>query len=425
MHYDTIVIGAGLAGLMAALRRAEQGERVLVLAKGHGATHWVSGQIDVLAGDANPLAGVARLAAEHSEHPYARVGLAALEAGIARLRALCADAAYPLAGNLHQRLLLPTALGALRPTTLAPATMVAGESRQLGDGRSTLIAGFRELRDFFPPLAAANLRAQGFPADGCYLTLPPTGRRQGFDPVILARLFETAEFRAEVGRQLAEHTQRGGYARVGLPAVLGLRQATEAVRDLQARAGALIFEIPTLPPSVPGIRLYQTLEAALLRLDGRVQLGAFVRRGEGRGTTLEAVYSEAAAREQRHTARRWVLATGGLAGGGVRATPDGALRETALDLPVRGPNGRPDWFARRFLDPGGHPVFCAGIAVDAALRPLDAADCVVYSNVAVAGSAIAGFDPIREGCLEGVAIATGYAAGGMSGETGFPRASLR
>ncbi len=413
MHYDTIVIGAGLAGLMAAIGRAGQGERVLVLAKGHGATHWASGQVDLLAGDANPLAAVARLAAERPEHPYARVGLPALEAGVAHLRALCANATYPLAGNLHQRLLLPTALGALRPTTLAPTTMVAGESRQLGDGRPTLIAGFHELRDFFPPLAAANLRAQGLPADGCYLTLPPTGRRQGFDPVILARLFDTADFRAEVGRQLATQVQRGGYARVGLPAVLGLRQATEVVRDLQARAGALIFEIPTLPPAVPGIRLYQALEAALLRLGGRIQLGAFVRRGEGRGTTLEAVYSEAAAREQRHTAQRWVLATGGLAGGGVRATHDGTLRETALDLPVRGPNGRPDWFARRFLDPAGHPVFSAGIAVDAALRPLDAAGRVVFGNVVVAGSAIAGFDPIREGCLEGVAIATGYAAGRM------------
>lgn len=413
MHYDTIVIGAGLAGLMAALGRAGQGERVLVLAKGHGATHWASGQIDVLASDPNPLAAVERLRNERPDHPYTLVGAPALEAGIARLRALCADAAYPLVGNLQQCLLLPTALGALRPTTLAPATMVAGESRQLADGRPTLIAGFAELRDFFPPLAAANLRAQGFPADGRYLTLPPSGRRQGFDPLVLARLFERAEFRAEVGRQLAAEVRRGGYARVGLPAVLGLRLATEVVRDLQAYAGALIFEIPTLPPSVPGMRLYQVLEEALLRLGGRVQPGASVRRGEGRDTTLEAVYSEAAAREQRHVAWRWVLATGGLAGGGLRATPEGEVRETALGLPVRAPNGRAGWFARRFLDPAGHPVFGAGIAVDAALRPLDAAGRVVYANVAVAGSAIAGYDPIREGCLEGVAVATGYATGAM------------
>ena len=36
MTYDTIVIGAGVAGLTAALRLADEGKRVLVTAKGIG-----------------------------------------------------------------------------------------------------------------------------------------------------------------------------------------------------------------------------------------------------------------------------------------------------------------------------------------------------------------------------------------------------
>jgi glycerol-3-phosphate dehydrogenase subunit B len=43
MAYDVIVIGAGLAGLTGGLRLAEAGQRVLLLAKGHGATHWANG----------------------------------------------------------------------------------------------------------------------------------------------------------------------------------------------------------------------------------------------------------------------------------------------------------------------------------------------------------------------------------------------
>ena len=38
-HHDVVVVGAGLAGLTAAVRLAEAGARVLVLAKGVGATH--------------------------------------------------------------------------------------------------------------------------------------------------------------------------------------------------------------------------------------------------------------------------------------------------------------------------------------------------------------------------------------------------
>jgi glycerol-3-phosphate dehydrogenase subunit B len=413
MNYDTIVIGAGISGLMAAIGRAEGGERVLLLAKGHGTTHWAAGCVDILDAGDDPLAAAALLAAERPDHPYALAGADALEQGLARLRAACEAAGYPLVGNANRTLRLPTPLGALRPTALVPATMAAGDSRQLMDGRPTLIAGLHEFRDFFPPLIAANLRAQGIPADSAYLAMPPTERHREFGPMIFARLFDKPEFRAQIGAQLHDHVRGGGYARVGLPAILGLKHAAEAVRDLQARAGALIFEIPTLPTSVPGTRIFHALQDELVRLGGRVQIGSFVQRAEAMGDTLSAIYTEAAAREQRHTARRWVLATGGVAGGGVRAFHTGELRETALGLPLRAPNGGAEWFAPRFLDEGGHPVFRSGVAVDAQLRPVDAAGRVVYSNVAVAGSALAGFDPIREGCLEGVAVATGWRAGAL------------
>ncbi|GIW90822.1 MAG: anaerobic glycerol-3-phosphate dehydrogenase subunit B [Pirellulaceae bacterium] len=409
--YDTIVIGAGLAGMMAAIGRAERGERVLVLAKGHGATHWSTGCIDLLAGGEDPWAAIAQVAVQNPQHPYALAGPRMIEDGINRLRAIAEAAGYPLVGSFTRNLLLPTALGALRPTAFAPATMIAGDARQLRDGRPTLIASFAELRDFFPPLIAANLRAQGIAAEAAQLTVPPTHHRHDISPVTLARLCDQPTFRAHLGEQLADLVRKGGYARIGLPAILGLKHATEVVRDLQNRAGALIFEIPTLPVSVPGMRLYHLLEDAFLKLGGRIQLGGFVMRAEHIGDTLVAVFSEAAAREQRHTARRWVLATGGILGGGVRATPDGHLHETALDLPLQTPDGRAGWFAPRFLNAHGHPVFQTGVRVDQRLRPLDAAGRLVYENVQITGGALAGYDPIREGCLEGAAIATGWAAG--------------
>ncbi|WP_298821407.1 glycerol-3-phosphate dehydrogenase subunit GlpB [Chloroflexus sp.] len=409
--YDTIVIGAGLSGMMAAIGRAERGEKVLVLAKGYGATHWSTGCIDLLAGCDDPFHGITQLAAQRPHHPYALAGPTMIEGGIARLRAICEAAGYPLVGNLNRHMLLPTALGALRPTTFAPVTMIAGDARQLRDGRPTLIAGFAELRDFFPPLIAANLRAQGIAATAAQLAMPPVGRQRDFSPATLARLCEQPAFRASLGEQLAALARQGDYARIGLPAILGLKHATEVVRDLQNRAGALVFEIPTLPVSVPGMRLYQILEDEFLRLGGRIQLGGFVQRGESISDTLVAVFSEAAAREQRHAARRWVLATGGILGGGARATPEGYVRETALDLPLQAPAGRAGWFAPRFLNEEGHPIFQSGVRVDERLRPLDAAGRLVYDNVMVVGGALAGFDPIREGCLEGAAIATGWMAG--------------
>lgn len=404
---DTIVIGAGLAGLMGALALAEAGLRPLVLAKGQGATHWTAGTIDVwgAATGRGPREELRDLAAARPDHPYARVGVAGVEEALARFRALTEAARYPYVGSLDRNVLLPTAIGALRPAALLPATMAAGDARLGGE---VLLAGFRELRDFFPPLAAANLTAQGFPARGVYLRLPPVRRQLDFYTRTFAQLFDDPAFREDVGRQL--RALRGGATRIGLPAVLGLRDPLGVVAELQSISGAQVFEIPTLPASVPGMRLFAIFRAAIAAAGGQVQLGSLVLRGAGDAGRLGAVYSEAAAREQEHRGSRFLLATGGIAGGGVRTDHTGAVWETALGLPLHAPESRGDWFAPRFLDRGGHPVYRAGVATDERLRPLDGQGRVVYANVAVAGAALAGCDPVRERCYGGLALATGWRA---------------
>ncbi len=89
----------------------------------------------------------------------------------------------------------------------------------------------------------------------------------------------------------------------------------------------------------------------------------------------------------------------------------GIIRETALDLPVRAPANRADWFSPRFLDPAGHAIYTAGIPVDPCLRPIDLHGAPVYTNVAVAGATLGGTDTVRERSRSGVSIATGWAAG--------------
>ncbi|MFZ1550960.1 MAG: FAD-binding protein, partial [Anaerolineae bacterium] len=43
---DLLVIGAGLAGLQAAITAAQAGARVRLIAKGLSATHWAAGTVD-------------------------------------------------------------------------------------------------------------------------------------------------------------------------------------------------------------------------------------------------------------------------------------------------------------------------------------------------------------------------------------------
>ena len=150
-HHDAVVIGAGLAGLTAAVRLAEGGARVLVLAKGVGATHLSAGTIDVLGyasfrrGPARALThgapesvehpgdALGRLAAEWPAHPYGLVGPAAVTAAVDWLKGCVAAgslAPYSYQGGLEENLLLPTALGVPRPSAVVPETMAGGDLRR-------------------------------------------------------------------------------------------------------------------------------------------------------------------------------------------------------------------------------------------------------------------------------------------------------
>ena len=63
--------------------------------------------------------------------------------------------------------------------------------------------------------------------------------------------FHRSEVRARVASEL--RGKLNGAQRVGMPAVLGLEEHTKVWQEFQDRLGVPVFEIPTLPPSVPGL----------------------------------------------------------------------------------------------------------------------------------------------------------------------------
>jgi glycerol-3-phosphate dehydrogenase subunit B len=399
-----VVVGTGLAGLTAAVRLAEGGARVTVLAKGVGATHLSPCTIDVLgyAPDrvSRPRDALDRLG---PEHPYALVGPDSIEAAIAWWRE--AMEAYPYVGGLLQNMLLPTAVGALKPSALVPRTMAAGE----GD-RPVCVVGLRGLKDFHAPLCADNLGRAGWTARAVELDLVPE-RRADVNELGYARAFDEPAFREEVVRRLPD---LGDDERVAFPAVLGIAQRDAAWRELVERLGRPVFEIPTLPPSVPGMRVFAVLRERLRQAGGRVILNAVVHDADRSGGRVTAVRARIGLRDAVHPCDWVVLATGGWASGGLELDSRWRAREVALGLPVSGvPTGerfRPGYFEEQ-------PMARAGVRVDRSLRPEG------HENVLVAGATLAGAQPWKEKSGDGISLATGHRAAELILRAGAPASS--
>jgi glycerol-3-phosphate dehydrogenase subunit B len=444
-HYDAIVVGAGLSGLIAAYRLAAAGLRVGVIAKGGGYLHFISGCVDVLGRDAHgkpvrdPLAAVEELIgrvpkgsghpaespgraredvaptrAIGAGHPYTLAGVESLVEGMRLFRSAMTAEGLPFVGDLRSALTLPTAIGSTRVTCLAPAGMAFGD---MAGADPMLIVGFRQFRDFYPPYLAANLqRCAAFPVRYLYLDMPHSDRSHPRHLLSLdiARALDDASTRQLVGTLVKANLGNAG--RVGFPAVLGLDAHREAVAHLQDIIRRPVFEIPTLPPSVPGIRVNNALRRQLARQRGvRVEVGFWVR-GRIEGRRAVEIDVESAGRPTTYNAEIFVLATGGIGGGGILAGRDGTLCETVFGLAVAWsrPAGvesesRAGWALPRFLGPESQPINLAGVRTSERLQAI-APSGEVVENVFVVGSNLPGWDPVREGSGEGVALATAWKA---------------
>lgn len=414
---DVAVIGAGMAGMAAALFAAERGLSC-VLVGNNGGLLFASGLLDLLGVQPvaegrqwqSPFEALAALAREEPLHPLARVDVRSIRSAFDRFVAALDGAGlrYAPLGERNRKLL--TAIGTVKTTYGVPRSMIAGAD--LMDARPPcLLLEFRGLREFSAAQIAATLGERWPGLRHRQIEFPGGEAQSQLYGAHLARALEDAETRA---RAIALVKPLLGDARaVGFPAVLGLERSGDVHAAFEAGLGVPVFEIPTMPASVPGLRLSRALEALVsargVRRHHQAGARALSFDAGGAAATLELEDLSAGGGAERVAARAVVLATGRFSGGGLSADRAG-VRESLLGLPVEQPASRAAWHQRDFLDPSGHAINRAGLRVDDAWRPLGAGGAPAWPRLHAVGSILAHQDWMRSKCGSGLAIATAWAA---------------
>ncbi|MFQ5833657.1 MAG: anaerobic glycerol-3-phosphate dehydrogenase subunit GlpB [Candidatus Thorarchaeota archaeon] len=443
LDVEVLVIGGGMAGLVAGTIAAENGLNTLVLRKGQGATAYSSGAVDVigylpatLIPFSAPIEGLQLITEIHPFHPYGMFAfqetqtdniltrvIESVRSPIEWLQGQLKDSIAPLYGGFETNVHPITVLGTTKPTCLVQKTMWNGGLMEADDS-VLLFAGFHGHPDFHPSVASkAFLERQMQRSEPphkvghCIVDITPHGKQYNVSSIELARHFDHDASITELVDSLKKHIDQVGATHVALPPVLGVESSVKNAKKMQDELGAIVFELLAFPPSVPGLRLQKALDQMYLEAGGRLLIGHEVVSGSIEERQVMRVKARSPRRSLEVTPKAVVLATGKFIGGGIEGDQNG-FRETvfglmavtgefysaAETLPLRQTN-------TLALSPRGQPFLGAGLSVDAAFRPIDQEGEYAAENLFCAGSILAGHNFPSEKSGLGVSLSTGYAVG--------------
>ncbi|MHA1907321.1 MAG: anaerobic glycerol-3-phosphate dehydrogenase subunit GlpB [Candidatus Thorarchaeota archaeon] len=444
---DVLVIGGGMAGLVAGITAAQAGSDTIVVRKGQGATVDSSGAIDIagyLPGAEtpflSPIEGLAAYTSLMPFHPYSTLGLTEsgeieigrvvdkVRATVEWLKMTLDGTPASLVGSTDSNIGGLSIIGTWKPTCLLQQTMYTNQLAN--EDEVLLFAGISGIPSFNASAAAKSfidlVMDTGIgPRIVVHTTIKglSISKQPNLSGIEVARFIETDEGMAEFTFALKEHAKKSNATLVALPPILGVKNPQKVKEYIEGETGIEVFEMIAFPPSLPGYRLLRSLETAFIKAGGNLMVGYEASGFNKEDSTITSISFTGPRRSLEVKTKSVVLATGKFIGGGLTGKKDG-LEETLFGLPVLNSDRIPvrDTRPQRMtkvtsIQSEGHTVFECGVGFDSLLHPTDNSGAAFASNLYAAGSILCGYNYHVEKSGLGIALVTGRVAGVHASKT--------
>lgn len=366
MRFDVVIMGGGLAGMIAGIALQQAGKNTAIVSMGQNALHFFSGTFESLK---EPDERLAALFSAAGIRVHYREGVRLMPLGTFKKAAL-----------------------SLEDIDIFPNAKIA---------RRVLIVNFLGYHDFFSTFLAEGLEKHGIECRIRFLSLPDLDNTKAHGEM---RSVQIARSMDRIWEKVVQEIRLmlRDEDTVVLPQVFGLSDTTVPGRIRQSLPARVVFA-GTMPPSVPGIRTQIQLRRRYQLLGGTFLMGdEAIRAHEHEGVVhsiatnnLDAHYLEADS---------FILATGGLFSKGLRSNPF-QISEPILGLDVDHPENRNNWYNPAFAEE--QPYMGYGVKTDAQLHAVK--EGVTLKNVYAIGSILGNTRP-ELGSGAGLAINSAFAA---------------
>jgi glycerol-3-phosphate dehydrogenase subunit B len=407
MKFDTIIIGGGLTGLVCGIKLSQQGQKCIIISNGQSALHFSSGSFDLLNNMPdgsivhNPCESISELIKTSPLHPYRKTGIEKISQLAVKGKEILMQAGIPVQGDSAENHFRITPLGTRKPTWLTLSDLFTPDKKDSLPWKKAAIFNISGFLDFHPAFIADEFRRQGTDCEIHHFSLPDLDilrRNPGeMRSTNIARVFEHKKNMEQLVEILISGSKDA--EAIVFPSIIGLSDL-DTRYFLNSSAGKAVCIIPTLPPSILGIRTQKQLHNYFVKLGGVYMLGDRIINGEYQNEKIKCVYSRNHG-DIPFAGQNFVLAGGSFFSQGMVAT-NGSVFEPVFDLDVSFLTDRQGWYNKNMF--GKQPFHSFGVQSSDNFKGIKQGKEI--GNLYIAGSILEGFDPIKEGSGGGVSIIT-------------------